>query len=119
MNDGEPRIISDPPLLVPARELVSEGQRQDLEERMREVLSRYRESLKGDRRHLFDGYRFVDMARKVVGVGSVGTQAWTGMTWAALPDRGVLCEEASSLQLQRRIAASPVPARINFAALTR
>jgi uncharacterized protein (DUF2252 family) len=76
MNDGEPRIISDPPLLVPARELVSEGQRQDLEERMREVLSRYRESLKGDRRHLFDGYRFVDMARKVVGVGSVGTQAW-------------------------------------------
>jgi uncharacterized protein (DUF2252 family) len=76
MNDGEPRIISDPPLLVPARELGSEGQRQDLEERMREVLSRYRESLKGDRRHLFDGYRFVDMARKVVGVGSVGTQAW-------------------------------------------
>jgi len=76
MDDGEPRIISDPPLLIPARELASESQRQDLEERMREVLRRYRESLKGDRRHLFDGYRFVDMARKVVGVGSVGTQAW-------------------------------------------
>ncbi len=74
--DGEPRIISDPPLLVPGRELVSEDQRHELEERLRELLGRYRESLKGDRRHLFDGYRFVDLARKVVGVGSVGTRAW-------------------------------------------
>jgi uncharacterized protein (DUF2252 family) len=74
--DGEPRIISDPPLLVPARELVSEDQAQELEERILELLGRYRESLKGDRRHLFDGYRFVEMARKVVGVGSVGTRAW-------------------------------------------
>ena len=74
--DGEPRIISDPPLLVPAGELVSEDQREALEERILEMLGRYRESLKGDRRHLFDSYRFVEMARKVVGVGSVGTRAW-------------------------------------------
>jgi uncharacterized protein (DUF2252 family) len=74
--DGEPRIISDPPLLVPARELVSDDQRHELEERIKEMLGRYRESLKGDRRHLFDSYRFVEMARKVVGVGSVGTRAW-------------------------------------------
>ncbi len=74
--DGEPRIISDPPLLVPARELVSEDQAQELEERILEMLGRYRESLKGDRRHLLDSYRFVEMARKVVGVGSVGTRAW-------------------------------------------
>jgi uncharacterized protein (DUF2252 family) len=74
--DGEPRIISDPPLLVPVRELVSEDQAEELEERMPELLGRYRESLKGDRRHLFDSYRFVEMARKVVGVGSVGTRAW-------------------------------------------
>ena len=74
--DGEPRIISDPPLLVPARELVSKDQRHELEERIHEMLGRYRESLKGDRRHLFDSYRFVEMARKVVGVGSVGTRAW-------------------------------------------
>jgi uncharacterized protein (DUF2252 family) len=73
---GEPRIISDPPLLVPAGELVSEDQREALEERIVEMLGRYRESLKGDRRHLFDSYRFVEMARKVVGVGSVGTRAW-------------------------------------------
>ncbi len=74
--DGQPRINSDPPLLVPARELVSDDQRHELEERIVEMLGRYRESLKGDRRHLFDSYRFVDMARKVVGVGSVGTRAW-------------------------------------------
>ena len=74
--DGEPRIISDPPLLVPARELVSEDQRKALEERIIEMLGRYRESLEGDRRHLIDSYRFVEMARKVVGVGSVGTRAW-------------------------------------------
>src|SRR6476659_8163903 len=74
--NGEPQIISDPPLLVPARELLDEGQEQEYEERMREMLGRYRESLKGDRRHLFDSYRFVEMARKVVGVGSVGTRAW-------------------------------------------
>ena len=74
--DGEPQIISDPPLLVPAKELVSENQVHELEERIREMLRRYRESLKGDRRHLLDSYRFVEMARKVVGVGSVGTRAW-------------------------------------------
>jgi uncharacterized protein (DUF2252 family) len=74
--DGEPRIISDPPLLVPARELVPDDRRHELEDRIQEMLDRYRLSLKGDHRHLFDGYRFVDMARKVVGVGSVGTRCW-------------------------------------------
>ncbi len=74
--DGEPRIISDPPLLVPARELVPEDQAHELEERILEMLGLYRESLKGDRRHLLDSYRFVEMARKVVGVGSVGMRAW-------------------------------------------
>jgi uncharacterized protein (DUF2252 family) len=74
--DGKPRIISDPPLLVPVRELLTEEQHQEFEERIRELLAGYRKSLKGDRRHLFDSYRFVDLARKVVGVGSVGTRAW-------------------------------------------
>ena len=77
--DGEPRIISDPPLLVPTGELVSEDQREGLEMRILEMLGRYRESLKGDRRHLLDSYRFVEMARKVVGVGSVGTRAWVAL----------------------------------------
>jgi uncharacterized protein (DUF2252 family) len=74
--DGEPRIISDPPLLVPVRELVGDDRRHELEGRIQKMLGRYRESLPADRRHLFDSYRFVDMARKVVGVGSVGTRCW-------------------------------------------
>jgi uncharacterized protein (DUF2252 family) len=74
--DGEPRIISDPPLLVPIRELASENQQEELEEQLLELLGTYRQSLKGDRRHLFDSYRLVDIARKVVGVGSVGTRCW-------------------------------------------
>ena len=74
--DGKPRIISDPPLLVPIRDLVTDDQRHEMEARIRELLGRYRKSLQGDRRHLFDSYRFVDLARKVVGVGSVGTRAW-------------------------------------------
>jgi uncharacterized protein (DUF2252 family) len=74
--DGEPRIISDPPLLVPVRDLFSEDRVEELEERILGLLGRYRESLNGDRRHLFDSYRFVEMAHKVVGVGSVGTHAW-------------------------------------------
>src|SRR5262249_1328542 len=74
--DGEPRVVSDPPLLVPVRELLSEDQRQELEERIRELLGGYRNSVRVDRRHLFDSYRFVDVAGKVVGVGSVGTRDW-------------------------------------------
>jgi uncharacterized protein (DUF2252 family) len=74
--DGEPEIISDPPLLVPARELLPETEAHEIESGMLELLGRYRESLKGDRRHLLDSYRFVELARKVVGVGSVGTRAW-------------------------------------------
>jgi uncharacterized protein (DUF2252 family) len=74
--DGEPRIISDPPLIVPVRELISDDQQDELEGRLQEMLGAYRESLKGDRRHLFDSYRLVDVAHKVVGVGSVGTRAW-------------------------------------------
>ena len=79
MEGGEPRIVSDPPLLVPARELVSEDRRQDLVERMRDLLGRYRESLTLDRRHLFDTYAFVDLAHKVVGIGSVGTSCWVAL----------------------------------------
>ncbi len=74
--DGEPRFISDPPLLVPMRELLAGNQLRKLEGRLETVLANYRESVQRDRRRLLDGYRFVDIARKVVGVGSVGTRAW-------------------------------------------
>ncbi|HEX6256489.1 MAG TPA: DUF2252 domain-containing protein [Euzebyales bacterium] len=73
--DGEPRIASDPPLIVPIEE-ISQGDAQLEEEVLGSALSGYHESLDRDRRRLLDGYRVVHSARKVVGVGSVGTRAW-------------------------------------------
>jgi uncharacterized protein (DUF2252 family) len=74
--DGELRIVSQPPLIVRAADLVSTEEAGKLGQSMRELLRAYGESLPPDRRHLLEGYRFVDMARKVVGVGSVGTRVW-------------------------------------------
>jgi uncharacterized protein (DUF2252 family) len=74
--DGEPRIISDPPLIVPVEEMMSAERAAWLKENIQELLRTYRRSLLGDRRHLLEDFRFVDMAHKVVGVGSVGTRAW-------------------------------------------
>jgi hypothetical protein len=74
--DGQPRIISDPPLVVPVTELLPDEDASELFAQLRGLLSAYRRTLPSDRRHLLAQYRLVDMARKVVGVGSVGTRAW-------------------------------------------
>jgi uncharacterized protein (DUF2252 family) len=72
----ELRFIDDPPLLVRASDLMPNDETRDFEQTIRGVLADYRSTLQGDRRHLLDGYRLRDLARKVVGVGSVGTRAW-------------------------------------------
>src|SRR3954471_8223212 len=74
--DGEPRIASDPPLIVPLRELVDEGDPSDTNEGFARLIRSYRRTLPVDRRRLIERFRYVDAARKVVGVGSVGTRAW-------------------------------------------
>jgi uncharacterized protein (DUF2252 family) len=51
----------------------------DVVEEARQVIRSYRHTLQGDRRHLLERFRFVDAARKVVGVGSVGTRAWIAL----------------------------------------
>ena len=79
MVDGELRFISDPPLLVPAHEVFSVKDHQRLFDTVEKSLREYRATLSPDRRHLFEGYRFVDLARKVVGVGSVGTRSWVAL----------------------------------------
>jgi Uncharacterized protein conserved in bacteria (DUF2252) len=73
---GDARIVADPPLVVPVDELVDDSAAQRLEEGMRSLLESYRTSLAGDRRRLLERYRYAHLARKVVGVGSVGTRAW-------------------------------------------
>jgi uncharacterized protein (DUF2252 family) len=74
--DGRPRIISDPPLIVPIEELLDPEASADLEQTVRSVIRSYRRTLPSDRRHLLERFRYADAARKVVGVGSVGTRAW-------------------------------------------
>ncbi len=74
--DGELRFRSVAPLLVPLRELFNADGVRDESEYVRELLDEYAAGLDTDRQYLFGTYRFVDMARKVVGVGSVGTRAW-------------------------------------------
>jgi uncharacterized protein (DUF2252 family) len=74
--DGQLRIVSDPPLIVPVEEALPPEEHQRLEEFIREVLRSYRRTLASDRRRLLERFRYVHAARKVVGVGSVGTRAW-------------------------------------------
>ena len=72
----ELRFRRVPPLLVPLSELVDPDDARKDTDIVRAALDAYAASLDEDRRYLFETYRFVDMARKVVGVGSVGTRAW-------------------------------------------
>ena len=74
--DGERKFRSAPPLLVPAEELLQGEERERFPAAVESALRSYRASLPQDRRPLYDLYRFKQIARKVVGVGSVGTRAW-------------------------------------------
>ena len=76
--DGEYRIVSQPPIVVPSRELYATyGMSSDeLWHAIHLEFRAYRATLQSDRRHLLERFEVVDMARKVVGVGSVGTRAF-------------------------------------------
>jgi len=74
--DGQRRIVSDPPLIVPIEELVASGDSDRLVASIRSVYRLYRRTLLDDRRRLLERFRYTHAARKVVGVGSVGTRVW-------------------------------------------
>jgi uncharacterized protein (DUF2252 family) len=74
--DGEPRIVAQPPLITPMSDLVDPVEHPDFLDEIRQIFRSYRRTLQGDRRHLLEQYRLVDGARKVVGVGSVGTRCF-------------------------------------------
>lgn len=76
ITDDGVRIKADPPLVVPIADLLPDAGRAELETGIRGMLNLYRRSLPAERRALFDQFEFVDMARKVVGVGSVDTRCW-------------------------------------------
>jgi uncharacterized protein (DUF2252 family) len=74
--DGELRFNTEPPILVPVEELLDDEQRTRYVEVIRSFLTQYRESLMPHTRALVERYRFTHIARKIVGVGSVGTRCW-------------------------------------------
>ncbi|HXE44310.1 MAG TPA: DUF2252 domain-containing protein [Conexibacter sp.] len=99
--DGEPRFASDPPLLVPIEELLPAAEAEELHAGMRALIDAYRASLPEERRALLDRYRYADLARKVVGVGSVGTRAWVVLMLGPTGDPLFLqCKEAQASVLE-------------------
>jgi uncharacterized protein (DUF2252 family) len=77
--DGQRRIISDPPLIEPVEDLFPDVQAGQIYKLISEVLGKYRRTLESDRKHLVEYFTLVQLARKVVGVGSVGTRAWIAL----------------------------------------
>jgi uncharacterized protein (DUF2252 family) len=104
--DGEPRIVSEPPLITPLAELTDGA---DVSAQLDGILDAYRASLSDDRRHLASSYRYVDAARKVVGVGSVGTRAWIVLLLGrdAADPLFLQAKEAQRSVLEEHLGASP------------
>ena len=74
--DGQLRIVSDPPTITSVEDVFGPENAHLMEDVLRGVIRSYRRTLAGDRRKLLERYRYVHAARKIVGVGSVGTRAW-------------------------------------------
>ena len=77
--DGEARIVAEPPLIVPIHDLAQGVERDEMFETLHELVRSYRQTLEYDRRVLLEEFELTDIARKVVGVGSVGTRAWIAL----------------------------------------
>ena len=75
--DGKQQFVSTPPLIVPIEELLGgDDQVGEFYDAIQGIIRSYRRTLQSDRRHLMEEFKLVHIARKVVGVGSVGTRAW-------------------------------------------
>ena len=79
VTDGQRRIISDPPLIEPVEEVFPGEQASAIYKLIRETLGKYQRTLQSDRKHLLEEFTLVQVARKVVGVGSVGTRCWIAL----------------------------------------
>jgi uncharacterized protein (DUF2252 family) len=77
--DGEARIVAEPPLIVPIDDLAQGSERDETFDGLHELLRSYRSTLEHSRRILLEEFRPTDFARKVVGVGSVGTRCWIAL----------------------------------------
>jgi uncharacterized protein (DUF2252 family) len=110
---GELRFVTDPPLLVPVADLPDAEAANGLEAHLNGIMANYRRTLEWDRRFLIGKYQVADMARKVVGIGSVGMRCWVIlMTGRDQEDRLFLqVKEAVPSVLSGFIGASPYPSQ--------
>jgi uncharacterized protein (DUF2252 family) len=106
--DGKPRIVDASPLIVPIDKLAGVTERERTLDELRRILGVYRDSLPMERRHLFDQFEFVDLARKVVGVGSVGTEAWIALLLGPVANEPLFLQikEAQPSVLERFVGDS-------------
>jgi uncharacterized protein (DUF2252 family) len=107
--NGRPQIIADPPLIVPIDQLTpDEMDRASLEAQVTDLLAKYRRTLETDRRILIDQFEFCDLARKVVGVGSVGTRCWIALMLGRDTNDPLFLQvkEAEASVLSRYVGAS-------------
>jgi len=106
--DGELRIVDESPLIVPIDRLADGVERDRILKDLRGVLAVYRDSLPAERRRLFDPFELADLARKVVGVGSVGNEAWIALLLGTV---GASRSSCRSRRPSRRCSkTSPAPA---------
>lgn len=106
--DGVPRFASDPPLFERVEEVLADAEYDQVVDVVTKAFESYRDSLQTDRRLLLDRYRFVDLARKVVGVGSVGTRCWVALMMGRDDDDPLMLQvkEAEASVLEAHTEAS-------------
>jgi len=108
-ENGELRLISDPPLVVPITELLPQADAAALVDGLTALTRDYAESLRPDLRSVVQSYRAVDIARKVVGVGSVGTRAWVVLMLGRDDDDPLFLQVKEAQRSCRGRGASPHP----------
>jgi uncharacterized protein (DUF2252 family) len=77
--DGQRRIVHEPPLVVPFSEYFEGTDRERMQKTISELFAKYQQTLQSNRQHLMDSYQLIDVALKVVGVGSVGSRAFMAL----------------------------------------
>jgi uncharacterized protein (DUF2252 family) len=90
--DGVPRFVSQPPVLVPISELLPPADQEQTMTWIATRVAQYARTLPPDRRRLLQQYHLIEVARRVVGVGSVGTAAWVALFVGADPADAIVLQ---------------------------